>query len=279
MEALLIPFGVAVFAWWFSTGAILWLVHHVRLTGAGTLISAAVVALAGYLGMALSSTQDSTAGAYAGFAAALLVWGGIELTFLKGLITGPNRGVCPRGAAGWTRFKLATATLIHHEVLILAAAVAVTLACMGQPNQTGPLAFATLALMRLSAKFNIFFGAPALSEELMPQQIRHMQSYFRRGAFNLVFPVSILIGACAASFAAAHAFSAPIGSAAAVGGALVFSLIVLALAEHALMMTPLDDSALWRWAARRKASAAEGQVPLSPTLSNPASAIAPAPHP
>jgi putative photosynthetic complex assembly protein 2 len=264
MEALALPFITAVAAWWFSTGAILWLIHHAKPSdrGVGWVAGGATV-LAG-AGVVWTAGMVDAGGAYLGFACALLIWGAIELTFLTGLITGPNHMHCPAQARGWRRFSLAAATLIHHEVLIALAAIAMIASTWGAPNQAAPVTFAVLAVMRISAKLNIFLGAPALSEEFMPARLAHLRSYFRRSQFNPVFPVSMLLGAVAAAFAAVAALAANADSAAQITAALAFALILLALLEHAFMMTPLDDAALWRWAARHHGDRTPPSPPPSP---------------
>lgn len=252
IDTLALPFLVAVAAWWFSTGAILWLIHRARPSDVGVRWVAGATTGAAGVGVMASAANTDVGSAYMAFACALLIWGAIELTFLTGLITGPNHSHCPAQARGWRRFSLAAATLIHHEVLIVATATAIVIATWGAPNQTAALTFGILAVMRLSAKMNIFLGAPALSEEFMPARLSHLRSYFRRSQFNPVFPISMMVGAVAAACAAAAALAAPPDSAAHVAAALAFALILLALLEHAFMMTPLDDAALWRWAAHAK---------------------------
>lgn len=254
MDLLLAPFFIALVAWWFSTGAILALVHHVRIGPSAVLWGAGVTSALAIGTAAFSASQTDATSAYLAFFCALTVWGAIEVTFLTGLVTGPNRAECPAGARGLQRFRLAAATLIYHEVLIVVLGLALLAATWGQPNQAATLTYLTLALMRISAKFNLFLGAPSLSEELMPHRLSYLRSYFRRGLFNPVFPVSMLGGALAAGLSAASALSAPANSGAATTGALLFALIVLALLEHALMMTPLDDGILWRWTARLRSS-------------------------
>jgi hypothetical protein len=63
------------------------------------------------------------------------------------------------------------------------------------------------------------------------------------------------------------ALGQPAGSAAAVGGWLVATLLVLALVEHWLLVLPLEATALWRWAMRDSSSQAAPVVePVAVTL-------------
>jgi putative photosynthetic complex assembly protein 2 len=269
MEGLLIAFGVGIAAWWGSTGALFCLLHQGR---PGPRISAALalaLAVGGVCLITATAAGQDAASAYWGFAGALLVWAGIELSFLVGLIIGPNQRPCPPDLRGWGRFVAAARTLLHHEVLILSGLALVFVLAPPWQNPTAVQTFAVLAGMRLSAKLNVFLGAPNLSEELMPAPLAHLRSYFRRAAFNLLFPVSMMLGAMAASLAAAQALSAPAASAAAAAGALSFAFLILGLAEHLLMMTPLDDAALWRWALPRSRSRAPSAPHPSTTVFQP----------
>ena len=82
-----------------------------------------IIALAALL-VARSAADPSPAGAYLGFTCALAVWGWHEMSFLMGIVTGPRKIECPcRTAAGWSRFRLAAATLIWHEIALAATAV------------------------------------------------------------------------------------------------------------------------------------------------------------
>lgn len=270
MADLLLPAVVAALAWWFSTGAILWLVHRwPHVNGAGA-VGLCVTGLIAILVAQMSAAATDAAGAYLSFGAALALWGAIEISFLTGWITGPNRAMCPPDVSGLRRFRLAAGSVMHHEVLIAACLVVLALATLGQGNQTALAVFGTLALMRLSAKLNLFFGAPNLSDGLAPPSLRHLRSYFHHAVFNPLFPVSLLVGATLAAIAATVAISAPPFSSQETGAALTFALLVLALLEHALMMTPLDDSRLWRWAAKK--TAAPRIAPINQPPSSPARA-------
>ena len=45
--------------------------------------------------------MPAPAAAYAGFAAAIVIWGWHEMSFLMGAVAGPNRAECPPDATGW----------------------------------------------------------------------------------------------------------------------------------------------------------------------------------
>lgn len=243
------PMLFAAFVWWFSTGAILWLNRLPRSTFRWSFGVASVVTLAAIVGLVASAGDTSTYGAYMAFACAIALWGWHEMSFLMGFILGPRRDACPADARGWRRFRLAAATVMHHEValaLTLAALVALT---WTQPNQMGTLTFLVLWVMRLSAKFNLFLGAPHRGEDLLPPHLQHLKSYFRHRRMNALIPLSI-VGGIAMAWALAGLAHAP--SAAPleqVGYSLLLTMTLLAVLEHIFMFVPPPNALLWGWAA------------------------------
>jgi putative photosynthetic complex assembly protein 2 len=181
---------------------------------------------------------------------ALVLWGWHELSFLMGFVTGPNRDPCPADATGWRRFRLAAATLIHHEVAMFLTVAIIAAASWGQPNQTATLTFMLLFVMRLSAKFNIFAGVPHLSTEMMPDHMRYLASYFRIRPPRLFFAVSLAGISALAAWLGNAALDAEGGVA--TGYALAFALVILAFVEHGFLVVPWKDSSLFRWAMRNR---------------------------
>lgn len=240
----------ALFTWWFSTGAILWVVKSADARGRDAHIWSVLLGLpmlglgvAGILGT-LGSTDVRAI--YVAFLSALAIWGWIELAFLSGVITGPNSYRCPIGTAGWERFLRAWGTIAYHEVLLASILVVLLIVSLGAENMFGFWTFAVLFFARISAKLNLFFGVPKINTEFLPEPLAHLPSHFRYAKLNPVFPVSVT----ALSFAVAcwmeriYVAATP---AEAVGFALLATLTALALLEHWLMVLPLPDEKLWRW--------------------------------
>ncbi len=211
-------------------------------------MGATVVAGFAVCAVIISLNETSAVGAFIAFAAATAIWGWHEMSFLMGIIMGPNRKDCPPNLSGWGRFKAATATLIHHEIALAATSVALYALCWGQANMLAAHVFGLLFVMRLSTKFNIFFGVANFSADIMPPRLAYLKSYFRTASINWFFPFSLVgTGLLTWAFLGA-AQAAPAGSGAAVGAIMLFTLVSLALLEHAFLMMPLRDSALWDWA-------------------------------
>lgn len=238
---------VALFSWWFSTGAILWAVKRADGQGRGAhgrvALGALPLLVLGVALAVLSFGRADTAGIYAGFLAALAIWGWVELAFLTGCITGTRRGPMPLGAVGPARFRAAWGALCWHELLLTAGFVALIWASLGAENATAAWTYGVLYLARISAKLNIFLGVPRINVDFLPRPLAHLPSYFRQGPVSRFFPLSILVLGLASAFWLERAVST--------GGAefaLLATLTLLALLEHGLMVIPLPDAKLWRWA-------------------------------
>ncbi len=249
MSAFAQPLLIAALLWWFSTGAILWLVRLPRKTFGWSLGVYAVIAAAATVGLMIAARDASVTGAYLAFGCALTVWGWHEMGFLMGKLTGPRRTACPFGARGWKRFTVSAETVIHHEIALALTAVLFVALTWGQPNQTGTLTFLLLLGMRLSTKLNIFLGVPNPPVTFLPTGLKYLQSYFRRARFNALFPVSLALSIVVTLMLADAALSATGG--AQVGYALMFMLAALGLLEHGFLMLPSPDRALWGWALGR----------------------------
>jgi putative photosynthetic complex assembly protein 2 len=254
MTSLALPLLFATVLWFVATGFVLWLDRLPKETWPFSIVAATVASGFAMGGIIMTAPLTGSTAAYIAFACALVLWGWHELSFLMGFVTGPNREPCPDDATGWRRFRLAAATLIHHEVAMFATVIVIIAASWGQPNQTAALTFMLLFVMRLSAKFNIFAGVPHLSTEMMPDHMRYLATYFRIRPPRVLFAISLIgIGALAAWLGRA-ALAAEGGLATCY--ALAFALVVLAFIEHGFLVLPWQDTRLFHWAMRDKQSPA-----------------------
>lgn len=252
MERHALPLLFTLLAWWFSTGAILYLDGLPRRTFKWTLLGATALLAAALAGLAASSASTSVAGAYCAFTCALLVWAWQEVAFLLGYVTGPRRIAATPGLVGWARTREALGTVIHHELALLVLGAAVIAATWAQPNQTGLWTFAVLWVMRQSAKLNIFLGVRNLYESFLPPHLRYLHSYFRREAMNPLFPVSVIASTAVAVPLWVAAVAPATSAAQAASLSLVGSLLALAILEHWFLVLPLPSENLWKWALRSR---------------------------
>ena len=261
MVAHLYPALFAVALWWAATGLILYLDGLRRETFGWTFGGATVLMVAALFGLHTSAQDTGITGAYCAFTSAIFVWGWIEVSFLTGFITGPRRERCPDGARGWPRFRAAVAAILWHELAILAGAVAVFSITAGAPNRIGAWTFLLLAVMRLSAKLNIFLGVRNLGESLLPAHLRYLESYFRRRPMNALFPFSVVGAVVLFAWLVAQAIDAEVAAAA--GYTLLAALVALAILEHAFMVAPIPPEAMWRWSLASRDGADDGTSSVS----------------
>ncbi|HIC82017.1 MAG TPA: DUF3623 domain-containing protein [Kiloniellaceae bacterium] len=251
MATYVLPALAALLVWWLSTGVILMLQRLPERTYGWSFLGTSLLAAIALCVLILTAGQTTMAGAYWAFLSGVALWGWHELTFLQGRITGPHKGACPLEASVSQRFVLAVRTLLYHELAILATLGLLAAVTWNQPNKFGLWVFLVLFAMRLSTKLNIFLGVPHLSEELLPQRLAFLKSYFGRRPMNSLFPVSITLSTLLAAYVFHAAFSADADAFAAAGYTLVGAMVVLGTLEHWLLVLPLQDSALWRWALGR----------------------------
>ncbi len=250
MTEYIAPISFALFIWWFSTGAILYIDGLPRRTFLWSMLGATIVLVIGLCGLAFTRNDASIIGAYIAFTAAVMVWGWQEVGFLLGYITGPRRLPCPRDCSGKRRFVYALQTILHHELALIILAICAYSVTMDGTNQFGLWTFVVLWTMRQSAKLNLFLGVRNLGEQFLPEQLRYLASYFTRKTMNPFFPVSVIVSLVFAIMFWRDAFAASPGSFEATGNALVATLLSLAILEHLFMVLPLPTDGLWRWGLR-----------------------------
>ncbi len=252
MDSHGLPALTTLFVWWFSTGAILFLDGLPRRTFGWSFVGASALGAACL--WALYATRDDTSlpGSYVAFLGTIGVWGWQEVAFLLGFVTGPRREPCPPESRGWRRAGYALETILHHEIAIVALAIAILSVTWGGTNPVGPWTFAVLWAMRQSAKLNLVLGVRNLGEEFLPEHLRYLETYFRRRRMNALFPVS-MGGALVVSVLVWQAVLAPAtGTDRAAALTVIGTLLSLAILEHVFMLVPLPASGLWRWSLRAR---------------------------
>lgn len=250
MSDAALPLLYTLFAWWFSTGVILYLDGLPQRTFARTLQAATLVLGAALFALVQTRNDTSVAGAYCAFSCALLVWAWQEVAFLLGVVTGPRRSACPPGATGWRRTGHALQAVLYHELALIVLAIGVV-ACVGPgTNRVGVWTYMALWGMRQSAKLNLFLGVRNIGDNFLPPHLRYMASYFRRAPMNPLFPVSVSLATGAAVLVWWHRIVGPVSAFDAAGMALVGTLLALGALEHWLLVLPLPTEVLWRWGLR-----------------------------
>jgi len=243
-----LPIVATLLLWWASTGAILYLDGLDRRTFSWSMAGATVLLGIALCGLATSSAETTSAAAYEAFACGLLVWAWQLVSYYMGFITGPRKTACEADCVGWKRFVEAVRTSLYHELTIIAFAIGIVALTRGQPNQIGVWTFFVLWWMHTSAKLNVYFGVPNLSEELLPQHLRYLVSFMARKPMNLFFPLSVTVSTIVTVLLAQCAIEATAFEA--TGYTILATLMVLAVAEHWFLVAPLQANALWQWGAK-----------------------------
>jgi putative photosynthetic complex assembly protein 2 len=241
-----LPATYTVLLWWCATGTILFLIRLPARTYRASVLCATLLLVLALALMKLCGSATTSASAYLGFVCALLVWAWLEITFLTGYVTGPQRTVCGARLTGWRRFVAAARTVIHNELATLACALGIIAVTWGAPNRVALFTYLILWGMRLSAKLNLFLGVPNLGERFLPAHLAYLKSYFRRRPMNALFPISVAACAALTVGAARRCYSANEGFDA-TAAALLTSLLALGTLEHLFMVLPMASERLWNY--------------------------------
>jgi putative photosynthetic complex assembly protein 2 len=244
LAAFLMPAGAVIAAWWIGTAAIMRLDRLPRRSFPFSVAAGCVLAITGALLVAFSNEAATSHGAYAGFVGTLLIWSCVEIAFLTGAVVGPRRLPCPP-ATGVVRFSLAVQAILYHEIALVAAGILVVGASWGGANLTAIWCFAVLWSMRASAKLNLHFGVPNLGEELLPDHLRYLGSYFSRGPVSPLFPVTVGLAVLVAMPLWKSAYDHGAAGFDGAQAVIVATLLTLAIAEHLFMILPIPQSLLW----------------------------------
>ena len=250
IAAYTVPPIYAAFVWWFSTGAVLLLVGRSGRFGLSRAFLAAGL-LAGSLGgLSLTAGDTSVGGAYTAFTCTILLWGAQEIAFLAGWLTGPRPEPCPINATGRSRLGFALQAILYHEFALLACGAAVVALTWGSPNQVGIWTFAALWVLRQSAKINLFLGVPVTNDELMPDAVRFLKTFFTRGPVSAFFPLSVTLATAVLVILIQRIVEVAVTPFDIVGLTLVSTLFALGVVEHWFMLLPLPAMTLWGWGMR-----------------------------
>ena len=270
MSPLLAALLFAVALWWLGTGVVLYLQQRlVPREGAGvmngTALAIGTAAALAVVALLWSGGTGGAASSLIAFAAAIVLWGTLELSHYLGLVTGTHERRCPVGARGWRRFRLALGTSIWHELSVLGAGLMLTTLLWSAENPAGLYTFLVLWLMRWSAKLNLFLGVPNFSTEWFPARLSHLASYVRHAPVSVLYPVSLTLAALAVVQLVSLAVAA--GERHALVHALPAALLLLAVVEHVFMALPFADTRLWNRVFGLREAATEPSTPPSSSRS------------
>jgi putative photosynthetic complex assembly protein 2 len=266
MSQFALPVLFALFVWWFGTGLVLCLVRIGPQKLLLVIFGATVVLMASAYGLAATAGVTTVTGAYLAFSCAILAWCWLEITFLTGHVTGPRTTACPAGASGWRRVGLAISAILYHELALLAFAAGIVALTWQGANQVGAATFLILWIMRLSAKLNLFLGVPFLNDDLLPERLGHLKSYFSRRPINAFFPVAVTASTILGTLLTVQALEARTGFGT-TAFLLLATLVALAVLEHWFMVVPVPVRAIWDWSMGSRLGDAQARPTASSGLS------------
>lgn len=242
------PALFALFLWWFSTGAVLYLDGLPRWTFKWSMAGQSAITVGALYAIWASADLTTLTGAYLAFSGGLLAWGWIELSFYTGYVTGPRTHPCEEGCRGWRHFGHAVMTSLWHEIAMLVALAGIAGLTWGQPNQIALWTFVLLWWMHQSARLNVFLGVRNVTEEFVPEHLPFLRSFLtRRTSMNLLFPWSVTISTVVCVYLVQVAAAPGAGPFQAAGYSFLATLMGLAILEHWFLMLPLPAGKLWSW--------------------------------
>jgi putative photosynthetic complex assembly protein 2 len=250
MASYTVPPIYAAFVWWFSTGAVLLLVGRSGRLESLRLVCATAFLVISMMGLALTANDNSIGAAYVAFTSTILLWGAQEIAFLAGWLTGPRPQPCPAGVKGWKRLGPALRAILYHELALLACGAAIVALTWNATNQVGLRTFAALWALRQSAKINLFLGVPVTNDELMPDAVQFLKTYFIRKPVGAFFPISVTSAIAILVIMIQRIVEVAATPFEVVSLTLVSTLFALGVVEHWFMLLPLPAVTLWGWGMR-----------------------------
>ena len=270
MASYVVPPIFAAFIWWFSTGAVLLLVGRSGPSEWPRIVSAVGLCAAALFGLALTANDTGVAASYTAFTCTILLWGAQEIAFLAGWLTGPRAQPCPPGATGRRRLGFALQAILYHELMLLACGAAMVALTWSGVNHVGLWTFSTLWVLRQSSKINLFLGVPVTNDELMPEAVRFLKTYFARKSVGAFYPVSVTAATAVLVIMIQRIVEVAVTPFEVVSLTLVSTLFALGVLEHWFMLLPLPAITLWGWGMRSPLSPEEKTMKQGPDAQGPA---------
>lgn len=268
MASYIVPPIFAAFVWWFSTGAVLLLVGRSGRFDRFRPVSAVCLVAAALPCLVLSADDTTVGAAYLAFTATILLWAAQEIAFLAGWVTGPHPRQCPAGVRGWKRLGPALLAILYHEITLLVCGAVVLALTRSGPNQVALWTFAALWVLRQSAKINLFLGVPVTNDELMPDAVRFLKTYFVRKPVGAFFPTSVTLATAVLVIMVQRIVEVAVTPSEVVSLTLVSTLFALGLVEHWFMLLPLPAMTLWGWGMRSGFPPEDTAMEQGPTIKN-----------
>jgi putative photosynthetic complex assembly protein 2 len=239
-EVTLVPFLGVVAYWWLATG----LIFAMQRDGVTRVAGALVSTLLGLFGawMMVGSRHDATpAGVRRGFLGGALVWGWVSVALYGGWIVGPasTHVAVPAVSPSIESALRAAHTIAYHELLSLTLLVGAWLVTRGAANRMAFWSLLTFWAVQATAKLNVFLGVENPGGRFLPESLWFLESYFGPPHHGIMLPITLAVLLIVA-LATAMVWVRHPKAAMRQGGALLCTLLLLALVEHLLLAISVD---------------------------------------
>ena len=104
--------------------------------------------------------------------------------------------------------------------------------------------------LKAPAKINLFLGVPVTNDELMPDAVMFLKSYFARKPVGAFFPISVTAATAVLVIMIQRIVEVAVTPFDVVSLMLVSTLFALGVVEHWFMLLPLPAITLWGWGVR-----------------------------
>lgn len=256
MTAALAPIFFALFVWWFSTGAIIYLDGLPMRTFKWSMLGATIVCGLSFYGLWVSGTDSSVQGAYIAFASALGVWAWHEISFYMGWVTGPRKHACEEGCSGIAHLGHALQVSLWHELAILVSFAFVAALTWGGANEIGLYTFLILWWMHESARLNVVLGVRNVNAQFLPEHLAYLKSFLNQKPMNLLFPISVTVSTVICSVLVTEAVMTD-DAFQRTGFTFLATMMALAILEHWFLVLPMPSEAMWNWSMKSREAKAE----------------------
>ena len=229
-----LPAIFALFIWWASTVAIMFLYRRPRLFRWSFALATVALVVAFY-GLWITRNDSSVLGAYIAFVCGVTISGWHLLSFYTGVATGPR--LLPQHER-WPRLAQAIYAGLYHELIGVGFAVFGLWLTWGSSNPAGIGTLLLLWVMHQSARLNVLLGVRNFDVRALPAHLEWVGRVVSRRSSNSYFPISIIVTVVLTGVFMLQALSPFASQSDAVGRTFLCLLMALALFEHALLMLP-----------------------------------------
>jgi putative photosynthetic complex assembly protein 2 len=247
----LLPIAYTLFLWWFTTGIIMAIYKRSQRLMRISFGVATVILCAALIGVYITRNQATVSAVYIAVTCGVLVWGWQVASYYLGIVTGPghtdadyylNSPIKPQERNLKDRFRLALHFTLYHELVVIGFGIILAGLTLPYSNRWGLWIYLTLWLMHSSAKLNVFLGVRNFQVDVLPKQLRYLESVLTTRTSNSLFPFTIILSTSIGLAVMYQGIAPSTLSAQRVGFLFVGTMITLGVIEHWMLVLPLPST-------------------------------------